>query len=243
MREPHSPREPGICRLDRIPIRDCGEELVDLRIVCPDVVLVTKLPWLRKGAADMLAAAQRNLPPGYKLKVGTALRTLQMQSDGYWNYLNGLREKHPQWPYSVLRRQANRFFHPPDYKTPPGHCTGGAVDVGLQDPEGKDLDLSSATKEGVNTRPTYSLYLTLEAKANRRILIEAMAGAGFSNCYDEWWHWSYGDSGWACRFEKPYAIYGMLGAEDYPPGVFEDLARIEAEKEKEAGKRLQGAAR
>jgi D-alanyl-D-alanine dipeptidase len=37
-----------------------------------------------------------------------------------------------------------------------------------------------------------------------------MAEAGFSNCYDEWWHWSYGDAGWAVRLGHPQAIYGLV---------------------------------
>ncbi|MCC6444622.1 MAG: hypothetical protein IT210_14340 [Armatimonadetes bacterium] len=231
MREPHAPREPGICQLNRVPIRECGEELVDLRTFCPDVVLITKLPWLRRTVAGMLNEAQCNLSTGYRLKIGTALRTLEIQAGGYWNYFNGLKEKHPEWPYSIMRRQANKFFHPPDTPTPPGHCTGGAVDIGILDPEGNDLDLSSASREGKNTQPTYALFLAPQAKENRRMLIEAMSRAGFSNCYDEWWHWSYGDSGWACRLGKPFAIYGMLTEERYPPPVFEDIARLKAEKE------------
>ncbi len=46
------------------------------------------------------------------------------------------------------------------------------------------------------------------------ILVEAMLGAGFSNCRDEFWHYSYGDAAWAVRTGAPYCIYGLI---ELPP--------------------------
>jgi D-alanyl-D-alanine dipeptidase len=57
---------------------------------------------------------------------------------------------------------------------------------------------------------TFSHLLSDAARANRRILIDALAEAGFSNCRDEWWHWSYGDSAWAVRVGAGTAIYGLV---------------------------------
>ena len=45
---------------------------------------------------------------------------------------------------------------------------------------------------------------------NREILFKAMKKAGFSNYSKEWWHWSYGDRGWAMRENKKFAIYGTV---------------------------------
>ncbi|MGQ9525499.1 MAG: hypothetical protein ACUVTZ_11760, partial [Armatimonadota bacterium] len=114
-------REPGIGRLARIPIRECGEPLVDLRTECPFLVLTCRLPFVRATVANMLKAAHERLPDGWRLKVHTALRTIEEQSAGYWNHYKKLEEQHPEWPRSILRREANRFFHPPDMKAPPGH--------------------------------------------------------------------------------------------------------------------------
>ncbi|HEX2999141.1 MAG TPA: M15 family metallopeptidase, partial [Armatimonadota bacterium] len=129
-------------------------------------------------------------------------------------FYHTLEEKKPQWSRAILRREANRFWHPPDSKALPGHCTGGAVDVSITDAAGNPLDMVSQTREGYSTLATYSCYLTPEAKANRALLIEVMAAAGFSNCADEWWHWSYGDSCWAGRVNAPQAIYAIM-----PPPV------------------------
>ena len=209
-RERNSPREPGICRLNRIVIVECGEELVNIREYCSGLSVRANPSLLRCTAANMLQQAADALPSGYRLKVNTALRTLDQQSRGYFRHLEKLREKRPDWPYNILRREANRFFHPPDQKAPPGHCTGGAVDVTILGSDGKELDLGSSLKEGIDTNPTHVRGLTHEARANRLLLVRVMTDAGFSNCADEWWHWSYGDNGWAARFDIQPAIYGAL---------------------------------
>jgi D-alanyl-D-alanine dipeptidase len=179
----------------------------------------------------MLDHAQRLLPPDRRLRVSTALRTFEQQSQGYWNHYRTLEQKHPEWPRSILRREANKFWHPPDTAAVPGHCTGGAVDVTLMDAAGETLDMTSATREGVITHATFDRYLSPAARQNREILWEAMGAAGFSNCYDEWWHWSFGDAGWACRLGHPHAVYGLI--DEIPE---EALRQIE-EKRRAAEKR------
>ncbi|HET6386755.1 MAG TPA: M15 family metallopeptidase [Armatimonadota bacterium] len=209
-RERGAPREPGICRLNRVPISECGEELVDIRQFCRGIRVKANPSLLRRSAAEMLQRAQDSLPEGYFLQAHTCLRTYEMQSNGYFKHLESLRENHPEWPLSVLRREANRFWHPPDSKAPPGHCTGGAVDVTLVNAEGGAYDIKSTRREGIDANPTYVLGLTPEAQANRRILIDAMSGAGFSNCADEFWHWSYGDNGWAARLGMAEALFDAI---------------------------------
>lgn len=184
------------------------EPLVDLRLFCPDVAIRENVcPYLRKGAAERLNLAQASLPPGYKLKVKSALRTLSAQRFGWDNYHKKLREEHPEWSYATLRRMTNKYFAPYDQPAPPGHCTGGAVDVGLLAPDGEELDLIAPTT-GWQAAATWSDKISPEAKVNRMLMVEAMLGAGFSNCRDEYWHYSYGDSGWAVRIGVSECPYG-----------------------------------
>jgi D-alanyl-D-alanine dipeptidase len=56
-----------------------------------------------------------------------------------------------------------------------------------------------------------------------------MLGVGFSNCRDEWWHYSYGDAGWAVRLGYSECIYGLARLE---PRLYEDLERLHAEESK-----------
>ena len=61
-------------------------------------------------------------------------------------------------------------MHPPDPGAPPGHCTGGAVDVGIVYANGKELDAASAVRKGQNTWMTFYRELTPQARAHRALL-------------------------------------------------------------------------
>lgn len=223
---PHSAKigspEP-IAALNRVRILEYAlpwrerEPLVDIRIACPEIAITGWVcPYLRRTVAQMLNAVQASLPPGYRLKVFSAARTLSMQQHGWDNFNKRLREEHPNWPLSALRRATNRYFAPYDQKAPPGHCTGGAVDVGLLDPEGNALDMTAPTK-GWEAAYTWSDKISPDSKANRMLMVEAMLGAGFSNCRDEFWHYSWGDSAWAVRVGEKVCPYGWT----YPPVALE----------------------
>lgn len=201
--------------LNRVPIHECGEPLVDLRHACPHVLLRPgTLPYLRQTVAAMLNRAQDALPEGYRFSVSTALRTLEMQSSMYWRNYHKLRAEKPHWPTSALRRATNKYYAPPDAKAPPGHTTGGAIDVGLIGPDFCARDMIAPTT-GWEAASTWSDRIGPEAKAHRRLIIDALAGVGFSNCRDEWWHWSYGDNAWAVRTGGTIAVYGLITP---PPG-------------------------
>jgi D-alanyl-D-alanine dipeptidase len=212
-----------------VPTIECGEPLVDLRVACPEVVVKAVPTFARWGVAERLNEAHARLPDGCRIRVSVALRTMEQQARGYWGHYRDLEERHPEWPRSILRREANKFWHPPDTRAVPGHCTGGAVDVTLLAQDGAPLDMTSALFEGASTQATFSLHLTPGARANRELLFRVMTEAGFSNCYDEWWHWSYGDAGWACRLGFPHAVYGMVAE---PPE--EALRQIEERRLAEA---------
>ena len=193
------------------------EPLVDVRVACPDVVWTERIcPYLRRSVADRVNKAQAALPPGHRLRAGTALRTLSMQSGGWDGYFRRMQEEHPAWPLSALRRATNKYFAPYDQKAPPGHCTGGAIDVGINAPDGSALDMTAPTK-GWEAAYTWSDLLSPEAQANRMMMVNAMLESGFSNCRDEYWHYSYGDSAWAVRVGETECPYGWA----HPPVVLE----------------------
>jgi len=199
-----------IAALNRVRIRETKEPLVDIREVCPLVDVPDEVcPYLRVTVARMLHAASASLPRGYRLRVGTCLRTLQMQK-GLWDgYFAKMKAEHPDWPLSALRRATNRYFAPYDQPAPPGHCTGGAVDVALLDPSGNLADLSSPA-EGWQAAYTWSPIPKGLARVHRMILVAAMLSAGFSNCRDEFWHYSWGDSAWAVRMGITTCPYGLI---------------------------------
>jgi D-alanyl-D-alanine dipeptidase len=196
--------------LNKIPIFENGDPLVDMRTACPRLVINHRvLPYVRSRVAEMLNYVQSLLPPGHRLKINSGLRTLEYQAEMYWRHYRDLEQKHPDWPKSALRRSNNKYFAAPDVKAPPGHTTGGAVDVTIVGPDGLNLDMTSPSN-GWEAAYTYATNIGPHAYLNRHMLMDAMFSAGFSNCRDEWWHWSYGDNAWAVRTENSSACYGLV---------------------------------
>lgn len=236
----------SISQLDRIRICDNGEPLVHLAEACPKLLLAPRpdrpeTRYVRATVARMLNQAQSFLPLGYKLLIFDAYRSAAGQELLYERITARLRAAHPDWPLAVLRREANRYVHPPHAKTPPPHSSGGAVDLTVIGPDGRPLDMIAPFRDPENeaavgmgllsnhpTSPyarfpdlahTYSPRINEIARRNRRILIDAMKAAGFTNYPGEWWHWSYGDSGWALRTGRKTAIYGRV---DLDPTALEE---------------------
>jgi len=209
-----------IRELNKIRIVDNGEPLVDLRRHCPELLFTEepdpfgqpRLFYLRESVADMLNRAKQILPSGHTFMLWSTYRTLDYQRTIYQRFMEELQKQHPDWPKNILRRQTNRFVHPPDIKTPPGHMTGGAVDLIIVGPDGKPLDMTSPYgPERKDARPvaaTLAEGINLQARKNRALLVAVMGEVGFTNYAGEWWHWSYGDSCWAWRLERDVAIYG-----------------------------------
>ncbi|HWP31811.1 MAG TPA: M15 family metallopeptidase [Fimbriimonadales bacterium] len=206
---PHPRREP-IAALNRIKLIENHEPLIDLRKFFPELPILreTAVPWLRETAAQMLRNANKLLEPNYRLGLREAWRSLQRQKLLYDRFFEQMREKHPHASYATLRRLTNRFFAPYDQKAPPGHCTGGAVDVWLLNANGEPIDLYGGDR--FLYAPTFAKNVPKEVQRNRLILYEAMIEAGFSNCADEWWHYSYGDAAWAVRTGRTECVYGLI---------------------------------
>lgn len=200
--------------LRAIPIHDDGEPLLDLRDTCPTVELRPGcLPFLRETVCGMVNAVQLSLPPNHTLVIGTALRTMEMQRGIRESFTKDMTEKHPEWTRATMQRMLNRMVAPPDDPSPPPHTTGGALDVGVRGPDGENLDFTSPT-EGWAGAPTFWHKLGDAARQNRIMLIETMESVGLTNYVGEWWHWSYGDQGWALRVGSPVAFYGAVEMEN-----------------------------
>jgi D-alanyl-D-alanine dipeptidase len=215
----------SLARLRRIQIEDCGEPLVDLLEHCPGLRFRGEHPrfdvpvghWARQTVAEMLRRVMEILPSGLTLEALDAFRPISVQRRTYRCLLEELRTEHPQWSRATLIRYANRFVAPPDARTPPPHSTGGAIDVRVLTPDGSPLEMNAPFDAGRKSAPTFVRGLSSETMRNRRILWDAMSEAGFTNYLGEWWHWSYGEPGWALRTERATAIYGPL--DDIPPPV------------------------
>jgi len=216
-----SPEEP-VSEMRRVPTRDNGEPLVSLDEAGPSLYWVprhpvfdyTRFQLARQSVVRMLADAASRLPAGVRLGVVEGWRPPEIQRRMHEETRRRLRSEHSEWSAGYLSRVANRFSAPMDRRAPPPHTTGGAVDVHLCDANGEPLDFASPyTLLDPRQAPAQARGLSPEAERNRALLREAMLAAGFTNYPSEWWHWSYGDQGWAYRGGHPCAFYAAIEPE------------------------------
>ncbi|NUL81615.1 MAG: dipeptidase [Armatimonadetes bacterium] len=219
--KPISPAEP-VTDLRRIPVVECGEPMVNYLEHCPDLVWdkprfkYTRASYVRKAVADMLNEACRRMPNGVRLAIAEGWRPSYIQRRMHNSVILWLQELHPDWSEQRIKRHANRLAAPLHPKVPPPHSTGGAVDLFLVDEKGESLDMQSPY-EMFDRRafPMDAEGLSDRARRNRAILSDALLAAGLTNYPSEYWHWSYGDQGWAYRNAKPHAIYGPVWPEGF----------------------------
>jgi D-alanyl-D-alanine dipeptidase len=222
MRAP-SPAEP-VTELRRVKIIECGEPMIDFLENCPELVMdegvftYTRSTFARKTVAEALCKAAKSLPKGYRLGIIEAWRPPYIQRRMVLAVEKRFREANPDWSEVKLRRVVNRFTAPLDARVPPPHTTGGAVDVRLLGANGNRLDCTSPYEfHDEKGFPMDAPGLTEQSRRNRQILKEAMLAGGLTNYPSEYWHWSYGDQGWAYRGGHPHALYGPITPPNWSP--------------------------
>jgi D-alanyl-D-alanine dipeptidase len=191
--------------LKKIKVKDNGEPLVDVKKICPKIIIglepsrlkKEKSIFVRKRVAEMLKKAQKLLPDGYNFKIQDGWRPLKEQERYYFRDFRKLQKKNPNWPVSHLKKELNKWVFPPDAGIVPWHATGGAVDLTICYPNGRSLPMKSKKEK-----------LPAKILKNRKLMKDIMGKVGFTNYSFEYWHFSYGDSGWALRTKRKTAIYG-----------------------------------
>ncbi len=218
-----SPAEP-VTLLRKVPIRDIGEHLVDFMKMHPEIVLdrmrfrYRRETLLRASVAEKLWQASRSIEKGFKLAIIEGWRAPHIQRRMYLRVWAQFKELHPAWSDAQLKRVVNRYSAPLDTRVPPPHMTGGAMDVSLLHEDGTPCDMSSPFKwRDPKSFALSSPGLSETARRHREILSSAMIGAGITNYPSEYWHYSYGDQGWAYRGGHPAALYGAVTPEGWNP--------------------------
>jgi len=177
--------------------------------------------YVRRGVYERLVEAAESLPKGWKLILLDCWRSLELQKTLFFKICKELRESNKDLTEEEIRKKAETFVALPseDPMHPPGHATGGAVDLTISDAKGRILYMGSDFDE--TTERSFTNYykdLVKEGKAlsgrekeamrNRGILLEVMERSGFSNYPKEWWHFDFGNINWAIRTGARKAIYG-----------------------------------
>ncbi|HPU94839.1 MAG TPA: M15 family metallopeptidase [Candidatus Gracilibacteria bacterium] len=180
---------------------------------------------LREGAIEALVRAKKHLPNGWNFLVWDGYRPLKLQQKLY-DDLTALRQsEHPEWDNIRLANEVEKFVkyasHDPELPSP--HNTGGAVDLTILNASGAELDMGTVFDEFTEKSYTWkdggtfddleydiARGITPTQSENRKILREILMAEGFGPYQWEWWHFNFGNIGWAEHYGKDVAIYGSL---------------------------------
>ena len=94
------------------------------------------------------------------------------------------------------------------------HSTGGAVDALIYDVK-NDCVMDFGTNDGLTIELSdkcypYHPYIPPQAKTNRELLINLFENEDFVCDIKEYWHFDYGNAGWAVEKGKKNSIYGII---------------------------------
>ncbi|MFI7351327.1 M15 family metallopeptidase [Streptomyces sp. NPDC049936] len=199
-----------------IPVRECGEPLVDVRDHDFRVDPRKHDPrgafaHVREGVLARLTHARSLLPAGTDLLFIEGYRPLSLQRRYFTEYRDQLAAGNPDWTPEQLYRAASRYVSPPEIAP---HCAGAAVDVTLVDQDGHELDLgtrvNASPEESDGACFTHAANVSDRARHHRALLLDAMRGAGFTNYGTEFWHFSAADRYDALMRQESHARYGPI---------------------------------
>jgi D-alanyl-D-alanine dipeptidase len=177
---------------------------------------------IRRHVCEMLVVANEFLlRRGHHIKIVEGWRPPFIQRRMYrWSFTR-FKERHPEYSHLQLTRLTNKFTAPMNSRVPPPHTTGGAVDVALY--KGEEVaDMMGPFGPTDHRGFVAWAKVSDEARRNRELLGEAFAETKITNYPSEYWHWSYGDQGWAYRGGHPNAIYGPVEPANWRPSVEDD---------------------
>ncbi|MFC8852470.1 M15 family metallopeptidase [Streptomyces sp. NPDC057144] len=203
-------------RVAAIPVRECGEPLVDVRdhdfrVDPRKQDALGAFAHVREGVLARLKHARSLLPAGTDLLFIEGYRPLSLQQRYFTEYRDELAAAQPGWTAEQLHQAASRYVSPPEIAP---HSAGAAVDVTLVDQDGHELDLgtrvNASPEESDGACFTHAPNLSDQARHHRMLLLNAMEGAGFTNYGTEFWHFSVADRYDALMRQEPHARYGPV---------------------------------
>ncbi|MBB3113222.1 D-alanyl-D-alanine dipeptidase [Paenibacillus phyllosphaerae] len=222
------PEFPGMDGWQSIRIEERDEPLISLSCVSERMIVrpyyqQCGIPralddvWLREGAAQRLLQALELLPAAYKLVLYDGWRPLAVQRYLYDDFKAKLMREHPSVTGEALDRLVAQYVSLPntDPRNPSPHLTGGSIDLGLADADGRELDMGSPFDDFTD-RSNTSYYETHDVAQGgryrelRRLLYHVLTEVGFTNYHKEWWHFDYGNQFWAKVKGDTDAVYGYI---------------------------------
>jgi len=197
-----------------IKVKECGEPLVDIKKLCPDLVIAPNLKkenraFLRKTTVKMVCQAKKHLPEGMTFIIESAWRPQYLQEKIFQQFVKRFTKKYPLWPKSKVIKEVEKYVAPFEGGHVSGHMAGGAVDLRIWK-NGRKIPMKSSKLTYQENAKSFQPKLPLYIQKNRQTMFDALQKAGLSNFPKEFWHWSYGDIWWAKRNKEKIAIYDVV---------------------------------
>ncbi|MEQ9405602.1 MAG: M15 family metallopeptidase [Cyclobacteriaceae bacterium] len=188
-------------------LRDAGFNLIYEPSIKKDYRYLVREPIFEK-----IGRISRVLDASDKqLIIRSVWRSFDHQRMLWENCVDSQRKKYPEMEMDEIHKIVSYFIAPPKEST---HTTGGAVDALIFDLK-TDQVMDFGTNDGLKIDLNKKCYphhpeISNEAKENRALLIGLFEQEDFVVDLKEYWHFDYGNAGWALEKAKDYAIYGII---------------------------------
>lgn len=146
-----------------------------------------------------------------KLFVRSAWRSFEHQRQLRESSYSSIRKKFPSKESKEINKIVSYYIAPEKKST---HSTGGALDALIYDMKADQI-LDFGTNQGYKIELSERCYpyhpdISPEAKINRKLLIDLFENEDFVCDWKEYWHFDFGNIGWAIEKKKNHAIFGTI---------------------------------
>ncbi len=204
------------------PIYDNGSPLVSLKKLQLNLIYEPSLMkdyqyLVRVELVEKIKKISESLSQqGKTLVIRSAWRSFIHQQLVWEKNISMMKRKFPKKSIKEIHRITSYFVAQPNKST---HTTGGAIDALIQDNKTKKI-LDFGTNKGLEIKLSKKCYphhpqISEEAKENRKLLITLFEQEDFVCDIKEYWHFDYGNIGWAIEKRKDHAFYGVVKSHNY----------------------------
>lgn len=198
-------------------IIDSGAPLVSLlhvnfRLIYEQSIMPNYQYLIRAELVEKLGRIANELVKQDKtLVIRSAWRSFEHQRILWERNLGYMKEKFPDKTDQEIHETTSYFIAPPNKST---HSTGGAIDALIFDEKTKQI-LDFGSNEGHRITLDKKCYphhpdISNLAKQNRKLMLDLFNSEDFVCDLKEFWHFDYGNIGWAIEKGKDFAFYGII---------------------------------
>jgi len=191
-----------------VSLMDCGFDLIYEPSIMKDYRFL-----VREALVEKIGRISKLLNQEDKtLIIRSTWRSFKHQRLLWERSVKSMVKKYPDKSLEEVHKIVSYFIAPERKST---HSTGGAVDALIFDQSTKTV-LDFGTNKGMKIDLGKKCYpyhpeISEEAKRNRSLLIKCFEDEDFVCDMKEYWHFDYGNIGWAIEKAKDYAFYGIKG--------------------------------